>query len=344
MRRGLQARLPARETATPLRLGEFELIAKYFRPLTRGEPNTFALSDDAAFIEPAPDSAIIATTDTIIAGVHFFETDPPDLVARKLLRVNLSDIAAMGAKPTTYLLAAAFPENVEEEWIAAFVDGLDKDQREFGIYLSGGDTAATTGPAVFTVTAFGDVPKDAALLRSGARPGDTIFVSGSIGDAALGLLVARGELSLDPKNAEFLLSRYRLPQPRISLGIQLRGIANAAIDVSDGLVADLGHICETSGVAAQLEWPRVPLSTAAREALKSHPALRDAILGGGDDYELLFTAPENAESRVMAAAKAAKVTVTAVGGIMAGSGISIRGDAGQKIEIPSGGYRHFRGR
>lgn len=323
-------------------LSEFEIIARYFRPLAFGKPGALGLTDDAALLELSAGQALVATTDTMIAGVHYLERDPPDLVGRKLLRVNLSDLAAMGASPVTYLLALSLPENFEEGWLARFCEGLRADQERFGVYLSGGDTTAISGPAVMTVTALGEVPRGQALLRSGAKTGDIIFVSGTIGDGALGLKVARGGLSgLGPEFGDFLLSRYHVPEPRITLGLGLRGLARAAIDISDGLVADLGHICETSGAGAVIEWPRIPLSEAARKAVASEPNLRDTVLGGGDDYELLFTAAPESRDAIAEAGRACGVAVTAVGRIVAGSGVSVVDSGGSEIGIGSPGYRHF---
>ena len=297
-------------------LGEFEIIARYFRPLAFGKPGALNLSDDAALLDPSPGQTLVATTDTMIAGVHYLEGDPPDLIGGKLLRVNLSDLAAMGASPLTYLLAISLPENFEESWLARFCEGLRADQERFGVYLSGGDTTAIAGPAVLTVTALGELPRGQALLRSGAKVGDVVFVSGTIGDGALGLQVAQGRLAgVGREFGDFLQSRYHRPEPRVALGVKLRGLAHAAIDISDGLVADLGHICETSGVGAVIEWQRIPLSEAARKAIASEPRHRDAVLGGGDDYELVFTGPAESRDAVAAAGKAAGVAVTAIGRI-----------------------------
>jgi len=322
--------------------GEFEIIARYFRPLAGGRAGALGLADDAALLDPTPGRTLVATADTMVAGVHFFPEDPPDLVARKLLRVNLSDLAAMGADPVTYLLTVALPEDLADDWLAGFSTGLRADQERFGIYLSGGDTSATPGPAVLTVAAFGEVPKGTALLRAGARPGDTIFVSGTIGDGAIGLRALRGGIEAGDRDfREFLISRYHVPEPRIGLGVALRGLAHAAIDVSDGLVADLGHICETSRVGAVVEWARVPLSAAARWFVEAHPGLRDAVLGGGDDYELLFTAAPGALDSVTGAAKACGVAVTAIGQVREGAGVTVADSDGSEIRVGSPGYTHF---
>src|SRR5215472_2578795 len=224
-------------------IGEFERIARFFAPLAA--PGALGLTDDVAVIDGPDGEEYVLTTDAIVEGVHFLKDDPPDLVARKLLRVNLSDLAGKGARPIGYLLTTALPKRCGEDWLAAFAAGLAADQATYGIGLLGGDSTATSGPVTLSVTAIGSVARGAGVLRGTARPGDLVFVSGTLGDAALGLRVLRGELSgLDAADRDFLVDRYRLPQPRLELGRRLVGLAQAMTDISDGLVADLGHICE----------------------------------------------------------------------------------------------------
>ncbi len=322
--------------------GEFELIARYFMPLSAGQPGALGLRDDAALLPPAPGAVHVLTNDTLISGVHFFPDDPPALVARKLLRVNLSDLAAMAAQPVAYLLALSLPGGCDETWIEGFASGLALDQEEFGIGLLGGDTTATPGPLSATITAIGEVPTGAELRRSGARPGDAVFVSGTLGDAALGLMALGGDLSeLAEAETDELIDRYRLPRPRVSLGRALSGLANAAADVSDGLVADLGHICAASGVAARIDRARLPLGPAARAAIAAVPETVSAVLSGGDDYELLFTAPSEAASEISAAAARANVPVAEIGSIVDGDGVKVIAEDGREIELTSTGYRHF---
>ena len=313
--------------------GEFELIRRHFAPLATA-PGALGLEDDAALIAAGPGEDIVATVDAIVAGVHFIADDPPDLVARKLLRVNLSDLAAMGAEPFGYLLTTAFPIDVEEAWIAAFARGLAADQAAFGLSLLGGDTVATPGPATFTATLLGRVARGEALQRGGARAGDALYLSGTIGDGALGLRAARGTLgaSLAKDDLAYLAARYRLPEPRVGLGVELAGRAGAAIDVSDGLAQDAGHMARASGVRLVLERASLPLSPAAGRAVAAEPSLWSLVLGGGDDYELLVAGP---------AALAAEHRLRRVGRVEAGEGVVILDEAGQPLVLECEGWRHF---
>lgn len=322
--------------------GEFALIARYFAPLSRGVPGAYDLTDDAAWIRAEPGLDWVVKTDAIVAGVHFLPDDPPDLVARKALRVNLSDLAAKGAVPRFYLLDTVLPKDIDEAWIAGFASGLAADQDEFGVKLIGGDTTATPGALTLAVMALGQVEAGRMLRRGTAQDGDDVYVSGTLGDAALGLLVLRGGLMrLSPASRDFLVDRYRLPQPRVKLGPALLDMANAAMDVSDGLVADLGHICETSGLGAVVDEPNVPLSPAAREAVREHPALISAVLAGGDDYELLFTAPPAARERVAALARKLELPITRIGAVRSGSGVKVLREDGSERALDAAGWQHF---
>lgn len=321
-------------------MDEFALIAELLAPLSRDAPDAFGLTDDAALMGIGEGRRLVVTKDMLVAGVHFLADDPPALVARKLLRVNLSDLAAMGATPRAYLLGLAVPRGTGDDWFRAFAGGLAEDQAAFGVHLIGGDTVSTGGPLTASLTAFGEVSAGAALRRSGALPGDTVFLSGTLGDAALGLLVARGRLkSLPAADRDFLVDRYRLPRPRVALGERLCGHAHAVIDVSDGLVADLGHICACSGVAAEIEVARVPLSPPVRAALDADPALLARVLAGGDDYELAFTA---AAARPLAdIAAALNLPITAIGRISPGQGVVVRNDKGAPVRLATAGWRHL---
>jgi thiamine-monophosphate kinase len=321
-------------------LGEFERIARFFAPLAA--PEALGLADDVALIDGPPGEQYVITTDAIVEGVHFLPGDPPAQVAQKLLRVNLSDLAAKGATPVGYQLMTALPATRDEAWLADFVAGLAADQSAFGIGLLGGDSVATPGPMTLSVTAIGRVAAGRAVLRRGAQVGDRVYVSGTLGDAALGLAVACGELGgLAAEARAFLIQRYRLPQPRLALGARLVGLARAMIDVSDGLAGDLAHICAASGVAAVVEAALLPLSGPARAAIDVAPAQALAPLIGGDDYELLFAAPPEVEAALAALAQSIMVPLTAIGRIEAGQGVRVLDPEGRPIAPLAPGYRHF---
>lgn len=322
--------------------GEFALIARYFAPLSRGVAGAYDLTDDAAWIRSEPGLDWVVKTDAIVAGVHFLPDDPAELVARKALRVNLSDLASKGAVPRFYMLDAVLPKDIEESWIAGFAAGLAADQAEYGVRLIGGDTTSTPGALTLAVMALGQVESGRMLRRGTAQAGDDVYVSGTLGDASLGLLVLRGGLTrLSQESSAFLTDRYRLPQPRVSLGPALVGVAHAAMDVSDGLVADLGHICETSELGADIDETDVPLSPVAREALRAHPALMSTVLTGGDDYEILFTAPPVARESVAALAGRLNLPLTRVGRMRSGSGVRVLRDDGSERALDSAGWQHF---
>ena len=324
------------------RAGEFELIARHFAPLARGFAGALELTDDAAFVPAEPGTDLVVTSDALVEGVHFLPDDPPDMVARKALRVNLSDLAAKGAVPRGYLLDIVLPDAIDEAWIAVFADGLRADQAEFGAILIGGDTTSTPGPLTLAVTVMGPVPAGKMLRRSQAQPEDDIYVTGTIGDAALGLLVRRGGLGgLDAAARDHLERRYRVPEPRVALGPKLIGLAHAAMDVSDGLVADLGHICDTSRVGAVIEEARVPLSPAAAAAVAADPSLMDRVLAGGDDYEILFTAPRAAAAALMARAAETGVRLTRIGAVRRGAGVAVMRPDGSMRSLARGGWEHF---
>ena len=310
--------------------------------MAKGAPGALGLGDDAAILELEAGENLVVTTDTLVAGVHFLDEDGPDAIARKLLRVNLSDLAAMGAIPVAYTLNCAFPDAVDDAWVEAFAGGLGDDQRRFGIHLVGGDTVAIPGPLTLTVTAFGRVKKGTELRRSAARAGDGVFVSGTIGDAALGLRALQNRLAdIAPELRQALIGRYRLPEPRTALGPRLIGLAHAAIDVSDGLIADLSHICERSGLGATIEAKLVPLSEAAAAAVHSDPALLQAAITGGDDYELLFTAPAEAAEALDRLGGEIGVPLTAIGLIGDGAGVKVLDASGAEIHLGRQGYTHF---
>lgn len=325
----------------PRRLDEFEIIARYFKPLAAGCAGALGLSDDAASLRVGAGRELIVTADALVSGVHFLPQDSPDLVARKMLRVNLSDLAAKGAEPTVYFMTLALGPEVDEPWIASFADGLAQDQKEFGVSLAGGDTTSTPGRTTLSVTAMGEVAEGKALRRNAACAGDAVWVSGTIGDGALGLAVARGELKGTGEEAA-LADRYRLPRPRMALGPRLVGVAHAAMDVSDGLVGDLRHICAASNLGAVVDAALVPLSDAARVLLTREPPLLRTLLTGGDDYEILFTASAARAPDIIALAAGIGLPLTRIGRMVEGSGVIVRDAAGAPIETGPGGYRHFR--
>jgi thiamine-monophosphate kinase len=310
---------------------EFSLISRHFRPLA-GE-GALDLEDDAAVLAPPPGRELVMAADAMVAGVHYFPDDPPDSVARKLLRVNLSDLAAMGAAPLGYLLTVSAPQATADDWFAGFAAGLAADQSEFGLSLLGGDTTSTPGPVTLSLTIIGHVAPGRAIRRRGARPGDEVWVTGTIGDGALGLAVSLGRLN-DPTG--YLRARYRVPSPR--LGLPLAGRVRAAIDVSDGLLQDLGHLCRLAACGAEVAADQVPLSDAVRAA---GPAWLADCLGGGDDYELL-TAVAPGEGEALAADCAALgVSLTRIGRFVAETGVRVVDKDGAPLAISHHGWSHF---
>jgi thiamine-monophosphate kinase len=323
---------------------EDRLIARYFRPLATA-PGAFGLIDDAAALTPPPGCDLVLTTDGVIAGVHFFPDDPPAMVGRKALRMNLSDLAAKGARPLGFLLSVALPEGFGEAWLGAFAAALADDAAHYGCPLYGGDTDHTPGPISVSIFAFGAVPQGKMVHRSTARPGDRIVVTGTIGDAAIGLQLRRERTlarrwGLSEAAAAQLENRYLLPQPRNALAGAVLQYASAAIDVSDGLVGDLGKLRRASSVAADIDVATVPLSDAARAAIAAEPALLETALTGGDDYEIVLTlAPEKLDGFRTAAA-AAGVAVTEIGGVQAGEGTRFLHE-GKALTFTRASYSHF---
>lgn len=317
---------------------EFALIARHFRPLA-GE-GALDLLDDAALLDIPAGRRLAIAADTMVEGVHYLPGDPPETIGRKLLRVNLSDLAAMGAAPLGYLMTTSLARGTPEAWIAGFVAGLAKDQHLFGLTLLGGDTTATPGPTTLSLTILGTVAPGRAITRRGARPGDDIWVSGTIGDGALGLRVLQGTLPADGEG--HLARRYRLPEPRLALGEALAGLVRAGMDVSDGLVQDLGHLCRAGGCGAELESAAVPLSEAARALVAADAALLPTILTGGDDYELLLAADPADRAEVEARAAACGMAVARIGRFIAGPAeVSVQRPDGSPLALPRGGWSHF---
>lgn len=321
-------------------LNEFGIIEKYFAPLA-SDPLSFFLRDDAALIKAKPGHDLVVKTDGLIAGVHFFGDDRPEAIAQKLLRVNLSDLAAKGAEPHGYVITCAFPRDISISWIERFASGLAADQAEFGLSLLGGDTLATPGPLCLSLTAFGYVAEGTMTLRAGATPGDLVFVTGTIGDAVLGLAAIKAEpLGLDGAGEAVLKDRYWRPLPRLAVGQGLRSLASAALDVSDGLVADLGHLAKASEINICLRLCEIPLSEPARHWAKAMSERLLRLATGGDDYEIAFTAPPSAVPRLNALSVETGVTLTPIGEVRAGQGVTVLGFEGA-LAVQTSGYQHF---
>jgi thiamine-monophosphate kinase len=324
--------------------GEDSLIARYFKPIAT-DPGAFGLVDDAAILK-ANGEDVVVTTDAVVEGVHFLPDDPPEAIARKALRVNLSDLAAKGATPAGFVLTLAL-QRADDAFLTAFARGLGEDARLFGCPLLGGDTVATPGPLTVSITAFGRVPEGRMVHRSGARPGDRVMVTGTIGDATLGLDILKGgvvaaALANDHASRDYLIGRYRVPQPRNALTLSVRDLASAAMDVSDGLAGDLAKLCAASGVSAVIDAPRVPTSAAAAALLACGAVGIAALVSGGDDYEILCTVAEAHCDRLVEEARRAGVALTSIGKIIAERGVPRFLDAqGREVALPRLSYSHF---
>jgi thiamine-monophosphate kinase len=324
--------------------GEDSLIARYFRPLAT-DPGAFDLNDDAAILKSLGEE-IVVTTDAIVEGIHFLADDPPDTIARKALRVNLSDLAAKGATPAGFVLTLAL-RSTDEAWLTPFARGLGEDAELFGCPLLGGDTVSTPGPVMISITAFGRVSSGKMVHRSGAKPGDRVVVTGTIGDAALGLDILRDgavatALADDMAAKAMLVERYRIPQPRNALAKAVRDHAHAAMDVSDGLAGDLVKLCAASGVSAAIDAQSIPLSAAATKALARGTLGIEAIVSGGDDYEILCAIPEDRFAAFAENAGIAGVAISSIGTIIAGTAAQKFLDAqGREIALKRLSYSHF---
>lgn len=323
-------------------LSEDDLIARFFAPIA-GE-GAFALKDDAALFAPPPGCDLVLTKDALVAGVHFFADDPPDAIAAKALRVNLSDLAAKGADPAGFLLGLALPAGWRADWLESFARGLGEDAARYGCPLLGGDTVKTPGPLTLSITALGTVPAGEMVKRFAARPGDEIWVTGAIGDAALGLALRQGAAFADRLTAAdraHLLDRYLLPRPRLAAAAAMRDHARAGMDVSDGLVGDLTKMMRASGVAARVDLPAIPLSPAARAAIGDDAALFETAVTGGDDYELLACVPPARVAAFESALRAAGVPTTRIGEVAAGQGAVFRDAAGRPRAFALASFQHF---
>lgn len=314
---------------------EFSLIDKFFN---RPTPNTtLGIGDDAALLQPQPGMELAVSTDMLVAGTHFFADTDPHKLGWKTLAVNLSDMAAMGAQPRWATLALSLPK-ADEAWLGAFADGFFECATRFNVDLVGGDT--TRGPLSLSVTIMGEVPREQALRRGGAQVGDDIWVSGTLGGAALGLAALQNKVKLDKPSQRACLLKLKMPQPRVELGIALRGLATSAIDISDGLLADLGHILEHSKVGAEIQYALLPAHQALQPWLANDWA-RNCLLAGGDDYELCFTATQARRGEIEPVSQHLGLKLSHIGNITGDSGLHLLDDAGQRMPTKSRGYDHF---
>lgn len=317
-------------------MDELQIIDKIFRPLAKGSDGAFNLQNDTAFLKAPKGKTLVLTVDVMSEGVHFLPGEDADVVAKRLVRINLSDLAAAGAEPLGYLLTVTGGD-IGEEWLVRFAGGLKEDQKEFAIRLYGGDTTSGSKTLTLTLTAIGTVPEGKGLTRKGAKKGDLLCVSGTIGDAYLGLKGLKG--GVDKMDA--LVRRYRLPEPRLKLGQALRGIATAVIDISDGLLGDLRHLLDASGGGADIRLADIPLSKAGKDYCVGEKKKLLELLSAGDDYELLFTIPRAKKGRLKEIAKSSKVRLHVIGEVTGKDKIELMDSHGQPVQFSHFGYRHF---
>jgi thiamine-monophosphate kinase len=325
---------------------EDRLIARYFAPIAR-DPGALGLVDDAAVLVPPADCDLVLKTDPIVASVHFFPDDPPAAIARKALRVNLSDLAAKSARPLGFLLSLALPADIDDAWLTAFAQGLGADAEHFACPLLGGDTDRTPGLLTVTIAALGAVPRGTMVKRSTAKPCDRVVVSGTIGDSALGVRMRKqpelaASWGVEGALRAHLLDRYLVPQPRLAIAEAIRRFASAAMDISDGLAGDFAKLCRASGVGGDIEVARVPLSAAARAALDRDSAVIEPILTGGDDYEILATVPAAQLAAFCSATSILGVDLTEIGSITeAPAQVRFVGRDGQPLKFARPSFSHF---
>jgi thiamine-monophosphate kinase len=321
-------------------MNEFALIERYFKRAPRNADVRIGIGDDGAVIAPAPGLEYVVTVDMLVEGRHFRAGADPRGIGHKTLAVNLSDLAAMGALPRFVLLAGALPES-DPDWVAAFMEGFDALAREYDVELIGGDT--TRGPRTLCVTAIGELPGGTAITRSGASPGDVVYVSGRLGDAALALAARDGRVDIEQSSLGTLERRLDEPQPRVALGVALRGVASAALDVSDGLTGDLSHVLAASRVGASLDLRALPMSDQLRQMLEGgeRELALGCVLAGGDDYELLFTASPAMRERVESIALALSLPLTPIGAITVDPVLTIHDEDGRALSALPRAYDHF---
>lgn len=316
--------------------GEFDIIEKFFAPLCGREG--LALKDDAALLVPPPGQDVVVSKDLLVADVHFRGQDAADLIAHKALAVNVSDIIAKGGRPALYWLGLALTEeNASTEWLQSFSDGLAEAQQKFGSRLAGGDTTKSAEGTVISVTMLGYVPSGLAILRSGAKDGDDLYITGTLGNAALGLQCLQKNIS----GFELLKTAYFTPDPPVKVGQELAGIASASADVSDGLIADCRHIAECSSVKIRIWQANLPVSREAEALLVSYESLRDKIWSGGDDYQIVFTAPSQKRSDISEIEARNGIQIHRIGEVLEGKGVELLDHKGEVVQVSSGGYTHF---
>lgn len=319
-------------------MGEFNIIEKYFLPLARGHKEVAGFQNDAAVLDISFGKQLVVTSDTLTAGTHFFDNQSAETIAKKALRTNLSDLAAMGAKPYCYQLCLSLPEP-DEAWIEEFTNALKSDQLRYGVFLSGGDTTSTNGPLSISITAMGLVEEGKAVLRSGAEVGDLIFLTGSVGDAYCGLQSLRGEMTDVPKPC---VDAYCVPEILIDFGAQIGELVSAGLDISDGLIADLGHIAKASSLTAVLELDSINFSAEVQDLIESGQVTKEALLSGGDDYQLLLTVRSDKAEALEKIAKSCNVSLQQIGIIQEGEGeVLVLDENGLPIEFGYTGWQHF---
>ncbi len=323
-------------------MDEFDIIKRYFEPLTQGADEALSLHDDAAVLAVPEGYELVVTTDILNEGVHFPDGEDPGLIARKALRVNLSDLAAMGAKPYCYQLGLGLSEICDEAWLEAFTAGLEQDQEAFDIFLSGGDTTRINGPLSVSVTAFGLVSKGEAVKRSGAKSGDVIVLTGVIGDSYCGLQCVLGRLEAGVSDVNFLIERYRLPRPRLGVLKDVLKYVHAAADISDGLVADLGHVCNASGMGAVIDLSELTFSKPVHSLLERGDVCVQDLLSGGDDYELVLAVPFAQLNNLLKSLEDEGLAPQCIGRFMIESpGVVVKDDDGQIVKFARRGWMHF---
>ena len=322
-------------------MNEFDYIASYFSPLAQSS-GALGLRDDAALLEVESGYQLVLTKDVLVENVHFFSGDDPKILAKKMLRVNLSDLAAMGAMPIGYMLGLVVPYGYDKSWFSAFSEGLAEENSRFNISVLGGDTVTHDGALTLSVTAFGKVKNHQALYRNRAQAGDAIYVTGTLGDSALGLKLLQDAIEgVELPRRQALIARYHLPDPRVELGMKLYPLVNAAMDISDGLLQDLGHICRYSDVGAEVFLENMPLSDAAKSIIQQDSAYYKDVVTGGDDYELLLTVPAKNEAQLQILGDSMNLPITRIGCILEGSGVVCFDTSGCRVTYDCSGYRHF---